>query len=111
MDKFDCQHSQLENQRDPLALEQLLVVPSRDNNEFFGQVQSLLVDVSDLDLVLIVLFHHLEVLQHAGKRVSLRVFGAVVSLALQLHLREYLAHFLSFNFRRVFELPKLLDLL
>ena len=111
MDKFDCQHSQLENQRDPLALEQLLVVPSRDNNEFFGQVESLLVDVSNLDLVLIVLFHHLQVLQHASKRVSLRVFGAVVSLALQLHLRKYLAHFLSFNFRCVFELPKLLDLL
>ena len=111
MDKFDCQHSQLEYQRHPLALEQLLVVSSRDNDELFGQVESLLVDVSNLDLVLIVLFHHLEVLEHAGKRVSLRVFGAVVSLALQLHLRKYLSHFLAFNFRRVFEFPKLLDLL
>ena len=111
MDKFDCQHSQLEYQRHPLALEQLLVVSGRDNDELFGQVESLLVDVSNLDLVLIVLFHHLEVLEHAGKRVSLRVFGAVVSLALQLHLREYLSHFLAFNFRRVFEFPKLLDLL
>ena len=111
MDKFDCQHSQFENQRHPLALEQFLVVSSRDNDELFGQVQSLLVDVSNLDLILVVLFHHLEVLQHAGKRVSLRVFGAVVGLALQLHLRKYFAHFLAFDFRRVFELPKLLDLL
>ena len=113
---FDCIHqlnseqAQLYNQGYTFRLEHFLVKLIGDQDKIFDSCLSLLVDVSDFDFSLVILFHQLVVLDHSWESVAPYSLQTLFVLAFLLHLIQYISNFLTLSFRCSFQFPKLLYL-